>query len=169
MIYVLLIITLVTLSLVVVSFWANDANTKFIQANVKKNRENDQLRQDKFDNLVRDFLKAITLINNAQEDLDNKMNAFSAFVDEQNTYVTFQQNEFNALAKADMLASRRNELILAKRFKVALERLMGSAMYSRQPAASQDILELENLDKRISELEYILMSNEHSFPKESNI
>jgi hypothetical protein len=91
-----------------------------------------------------------------QDDLEDKMNSLTNFVDKHNTYVIFQQTQFDALAKADLLAARREELIRTKELKVALERLTGVAMTSRQPPAPNDVLALEFLDRRIAELEKIL-------------
>lgn len=156
MIYVLLAITLLTLILIIILFWINNSNTNYMYSNVKRSREDEKAGQDKIDRLTRDFLKAIALINECQNNLDQKMSALGDFVDNRNQYVTFQQEQFRALVEADMLSARRSELILAKELKVALERLMSSAMVSRQPAASQDVLALENLAKRIDELENIL-------------
>jgi hypothetical protein len=91
-----------------------------------------------------------------QNVLDDKMDALAEFVDRHSTNVAFQQEQFYTLTKADMLAARREELLRTKELKVALERLMGVALTSRQPAAPNDLLALENLTKRIEELESIL-------------
>jgi hypothetical protein len=91
-----------------------------------------------------------------QERLDNKMDALANLVDKHSTSVTFQQSQFDALARADVLAARREELLRAKELKVALERLMGVAMTSRQPSSPNDVIALENLDNRIEELERII-------------
>jgi hypothetical protein len=88
--------------------------------------------------------------------LDDKMDALSRFVDTHSTRVAFQQEQFDALAKADVSSARREELLRCKELKIALERLMGVALTSRQPPSPNDILALENLTKRIKELEDIL-------------
>lgn len=118
---------------------------------------------EKTDGTLLKVLDATELVLNYQDvfdrkmlELDKKMDALSRFVDTRNTYVTFQQNEFNALARADMLAARREELLRTKELKVALERLMGVALTSRQPASPNDVLAIENLTKRIEELEGML-------------
>jgi hypothetical protein len=95
-------------------------------------------------------------LDKKMNELDRKMDALSRFVDSRNTYVTFQQNQFNELARSDMLAARREELLRTKELKVALERLMGVALTSRQPPAPNDVLAIENLTERIEELEKIL-------------
>lgn len=156
MIYVVLSITTLTLVLLVVSFWTNHTIINVINANVKKNREKDENRQEQIDRLAKDFLKAIQLVMKYQDDLEDKMNALSELVDRHNTYVTSHQAQFDSLAKADLLAARREELIRTKELKVALERLMGVAMTSRQPPAPNDVLALEFLDRRITDLEEIL-------------
>jgi len=87
---------------------------------------------------------------------DDKIEALVLFVDEHSTRVAFQQEQFSALAKADVIAARREELRRCKELKIALERLMGVALTSRQPPAPNDIVALENLTQRIGELEDIL-------------
>lgn len=95
------------------------------------------------------------VVNN-QNTLDDKMNALARLVDEHSTSVTYTQEQFDALSKADVFSARREELFRTKELKVALERLMGVALTSRQPPAPNDVIALENLDERISELESIL-------------
>ena len=99
---------------------------------------------------------AIERIFDHQNTLDEKMDALGEFVDRHSTNVAFQNEQFNALAKADMLAARREELLRTKELKVALERLMGVAFTSKQPPAPNDVVAIENLTKRIAELETIL-------------
>lgn len=96
------------------------------------------------------------LITDHQKALDDKMDALAAFVDAHSTNAAFQQEQFNVLVKADMLSARREELRRTKELKIALERLMGVALTSRQPPAPNDVLALENLTTRIEELESIL-------------
>lgn len=104
-------------------------------------------------------LDATEFIVDHQNILNDKMNALSRFVDEHSTNVTIQQKFFDALANADVLTARREELLRTKELKVALERLMGIALTSRQPPASNDVLAIENLTNRIEELEAILMES----------
>lgn len=99
---------------------------------------------------------AIERIFDHQNTLDEKMDALGEFVDRHSTNVAFQNEQFNALAKADLLAARREELLRTKELKVALERLMGVAFTSKQPPAPNDVIAIENLTKRIEELETIL-------------
>lgn len=101
-------------------------------------------------------LDVTQLLVDHQNILNDKMNALSMFVDKHSNNVVMQQKFFDALAKADVLAARREELLRTKELKIALERLMGIALTSRQPPASNDILALENLTRRIGELESIL-------------
>jgi hypothetical protein len=101
-------------------------------------------------------LDATQLITDRQKLLDNNMNALATLVSQHYTNVTFQQEQFDALARADVLSARREELLRTKELKVALERLMGVALTSRQPPAPNDVLALENLTRRIDELESIL-------------
>jgi hypothetical protein len=101
-------------------------------------------------------LDATQLITDRQKLLDNNMNALATLVDDHSTSVTLQQEQFDTLAKADVLSARREELLRTKELKVALERLMGVALTSRQPPAPNDVLALENLTRRIDELESIL-------------
>lgn len=91
-----------------------------------------------------------------QRALDDKMDALSRFVDAHSTNATLQQGQLSALAMSDVASARREELRRLKELKIALERLMGVAMTSRQPASPNDTLALEDINKRIEELEEIL-------------
>lgn len=101
-------------------------------------------------------LNATQRIVDYQNALDDKMNALATLVDSHSTNITTQQEQFNALARTDMLTARREELLRTKELKVALERLMGVAFTSKQPPASNDVIAIENLTIRIEELESIL-------------
>lgn len=102
------------------------------------------------------LLKATKLLADHQKTLDDKMNALSTFVDAHSTNAIFQQEQFSSLMKADMLAARREELRRITELKIALERLMGVALTSRQPASPNDVLALENINNRIKELESLV-------------
>lgn len=154
--YVLLIIALLTFVLIVVSFWLNSSNTKVIYNGIKKNREISQAQQIKIENLSKDFLKAIQLIIDCQEALDKTVQELTKLVDTQNKSLHGHLTRFNLMVQSDMLSARRDELIRTKELKVALERLMGVALTSRQPASPNDVLALENINNRITELENIL-------------
>jgi hypothetical protein len=99
-----------------------------------------------------DVIEATQRISNHQNYLDEKMDALARLVDEHSTSVTFTEEQFNLFARADVLAARREELLRTKELKIALERLMGIAMTSRQPPAPNDIIALEYLNQRIEEL-----------------
>lgn len=101
-------------------------------------------------------LDATQCLVDYQKTLDDKMNALATIVNEHSTNVVSQQQQFDALARADVLSARREELFRTKELKVALERLMGVALTSRQPPAPNDVVALENLKNRIKELEAIL-------------
>lgn len=110
-------------------------------------------------------LAATRIYMEAQKDVDDllgkfdiKMDALARFVDSHSTNVAFQQEHFSALAKSDVDSARREELRRLKELKVALERLMGVAMTSRQPPSPNDVLALENIESRIEELESLLGS-----------
>ena len=158
------IITLVILVLVIVSYLLLD---RLIVSNARKDRELSRVREDR---LVKIFkrvevvaersTKLEQLVLNQQIALNDKMDALSRFIDERNTYVTFQQNQFEALAKSDMLAARRDELIRTKELKVALERIISMTTMSRQEPAAIDQLAIESVANRIAELEDILGSKE---------
>lgn len=154
--YVLFGLLIVIIINFCIMFWANNENTKLIYRNLKKNREFDQVKQAQVENLAKETLKSNQLLVNNQIALDKKLDALSIWMDKRNTYVTFQQEQFISLAKSDMLAARRDELLRTKELKVALERLMGVALTSRQPASPNDILAIENLTNRIEELEDVL-------------
>ena len=153
-------ITLVILFLVIVSYIMLDRR---MVSNARKDRELSRVREER---LVKVFnrveviaeraTKLEQLVLNQQVALNEKMDALSKFIDERNTYVTFQQNQFEALAKSDMLASRRDELIRTKELKVALERIISMTTMSRQEPAAIDQLAIESLANRIEELETIL-------------
>lgn len=98
----------------------------------------------------------ITRILDSTQRIIDCQNALAKLVDKHSTSVTFREEQFNALARADVLAARREELLRTKELKIALERLMGVALTSRQPPAPNDVLALENLERRIEELEKIL-------------
>lgn len=100
---------------------------------------------------------------NSQKDIDKllmklnvNMNALAKLVDDHSKSVAHQREQFYNLAKSDMLSARREELRRLKELKIALERLTGVALTSRQPASPNDVLALENIEKRIEELEEIL-------------
>lgn len=94
-------------------------------------------------------------IDKLLREFDVKIDDLSKFVNEHTTGVVRQLEQFSSVAKSDMLSARREELRRLKELKVALERLMGVALTSRQPPAPNDILALENIEKRIEELEKI--------------
>lgn len=96
------------------------------------------------------------LLFKLQNDLDDKMSALSTFVDERNTYVTFQQEQFKILAKSDMLKARREELLSLTQLKVVLERFISMSTMSRQPPAPIDVLALKTVTSRIDDLEKFL-------------
>lgn len=118
------------------------------------------IRQDRVatrvDKLADEITKASRLIVASQSSLDRKFDALSNLVDTVSTNVTWEYQNLNALAKSDVVASRREELHRSKELKVALERLMGVALTSRQPPAQNDVIALEILERRIKELETIL-------------
>ena len=153
-------ITLVILFLVIVSYIMLDRR---MVSNARKDRELSRVREER---LVKIFkrveviaersTKLEQLVLNQQVTLNEKMDALSEFIDERNTYVTFQQNQFEALAKSDMLAARRDELIRTKELKVALERIISMTTMSRQEPAAIDQLAIASLTNRIEELETIL-------------
>lgn len=132
----------------------------FLNRTMSKNFKNErQYNRKMLDEISTSLLKIITiekLFVERQKALDDKMNALSEFVDAHSTNAIFQQEQFNTLIKSDMLAARREELRRLKELKVALERLMGVAMTSRQPASPNDVLALENINKRIEELESLV-------------
>lgn len=122
----------------------------------KNEQEYNRVRDDQIVEMIAEINVVLSSIIDQQKALDIKMNALAVFVDKHSTNVTSQQEQFDSLARADMLSARREELLRTKELKVALERLMGVALTSRQPPATNDVLALENLTKRIKELEAIL-------------
>lgn len=153
-------ITLLILISVVLSYLLLE---RLIIRNFERDREFIQERDNQLKQIIKDFsdiseslLDTAQLLVGNQNILNSKMSALTTFMDDRNGYVTFQQEQFDTLAKADMLAARREELLRTKELKVALERLMGVAMTSRQPPAPNDVLAIENLTNRIKELEAIL-------------
>lgn len=113
-------------------------------------------RVEKTNAVIADVLTVTQRLLTYQNTLDDKLDVFATFVDKYSVDVTLQQEQFESLVRADMLAARREELLRTKELKIALERLMGVALTSRQPPASNDVLALENLTRRIEELESIL-------------
>lgn len=157
--YALSAITLLTLVFLVVSIWLDSSNSKFIYRNVKKNREVIQAKQAQVDKMARDFLKATQLIIDYQTKLDEMFDEAMKLVDTQNTSVLAYLKMFDATAKSDLLAARRDELIRTKELKVALERIMGMAMTSRQEPSAIDQLAMESIINRIKELEEIILND----------
>lgn len=153
-------ITLLILVSVILSYLLLD---KLIVRSFLTYEDLNQERDDHLKRIIHDFndvasslLDTAQLMIGNQSTLNHKMNALTTFIDERNSYVTFQQEQFQELAKADMLSARREELLRCKELKVALERLMGVAMTSRQPPAPNDVIAMENLTNRIKELERFL-------------
>lgn len=147
------LITLLILIAVVVSYLLLNKliiqefgeNKKVIEAGIRKTSA-----------ITSNVIDVTQNIIDCQKILDNKMDALADLVDKHSTSVTFQQAQFDALARVDVLAARREELLRSKELKVALERLMGVAMTSRQPSSPNDVIALENLNNRIEELERII-------------
>lgn len=122
----------------------------------RSEQEFNKRREDQFVEMIKEINVVVSKTLYQQKILDDKTTALTTFVDTHSTNVASQQEQFNALARADILSARREELLRTKELKVALERLMGVALTSRQPPAPNDVLALENLTKRIEELESIL-------------
>lgn len=129
----------------------------------RSEQEYNRTREARFTEMVKEVNEVASEVHDAtlfiidyQKSFDDNMNTFAKFVDAHSKNVTLQQNHFNALAKNDMLAARREELLRTKELKIALERLMGVAFTSKQPPSPNDVLAIENLTKRIEELEELL-------------
>ena len=128
----------------------------------RKERELNRKREENFSRMI-ERVRAVCLsvvetertIMDHQKILDEKMDALARFVDDHSTNAILLQGQFFAQAKTDVDSSRREELRRLRELKTALERLMGVAMTSRQPPSPNDVLALENIEKRISELEAI--------------
>jgi len=140
-------------------FWLGRTISKII----RREREYRKVREERVDEMIEKINTAASKtfdsaqrIYDHQKILDDKMDALAVFVDSHSTNVAFQQEQFNMLAKADVLSARREELLRCKELKVALERLTGVALTSRQPPSPNDVVAIENLTKRIEELELIL-------------
>lgn len=153
-------ITLLILVSVILSYLLLDklivrSFLKYEDLNQERDKHLKQIIHD-FNDVASSLLDTAQLMIGNQNTLNHKMNALTTFIDERNSYVIFQQEQFQELAKADMLTARREELLRCKELKAALERLMGVAMTSRQPPAPNDVIALENLENRIKELESII-------------
>lgn len=149
----LVLITLLILITVVISYLRLD---KFIFEKFEESQETIEAGMKQTNDIASKVFDLTQRIIDHQKSLDDKMDALAELVDKHSTSVAFQQAQFDALARADVLAARREELLRAKELKVALERLMGVAMTSRQPSSPNDVIALENLDNRIEELERII-------------
>lgn len=143
------IITLLILIAIVVSYLFLN---KLIIRSFEENRKSNLIRDDHNKMLLNDANRVVLTIIDQQNSLDEKMKELATLIGRHSAHVDHRQEQFNALVRADVLAARREELSMAKELKVALERLMGVAMTSRQPAAPNDIIALENLTNRIEEL-----------------
>lgn len=153
------IITLLILAIVVISHVLLVRTIRDNEAILMVEKAEIMWRVEKSNSAILDATQRIV---NHQNALDAKMDALAECVDKHSANVTLQQEQFNTLARVDMLSARREELLRTKELKVALERLMGVALTSRQPPAPNDVLALENLTRRIKELETILIDNEGS-------
>ncbi len=151
------IVALLILAIAVVSPFVL---ARYFSTNLQKSRDLDRVRQDRvaarIELLAKETIEAGRTISISQSDLTKELESFWKHVDEENAFLKSEYQNFNKLAKSDMMFARREELLRSKELKIALERLMGIALTSRQPASPNDILALENLNNRISELEMIL-------------
>ena len=127
-----------------------------ISKNFRNEREFGKAREDRFAEMIEESNTVLVKIFEIETLLIDHQTAIVEMIVDLNKFVNNQQENFNALAKTDMLMARREELLRCKELKVALERLMGVALTSRQPPAPNDVLALENLTQRIDELEAIL-------------
>lgn len=156
-------ITLVLIIVAVVSIWILSRILRqifgFILESTRKDRELNNKRDSYHKEVLEKIKLTLIVVNETQKALDEKMDALSRFIDERNTYVTYQQEHFDAFAKSDMLSARRDELVQVNNLKVALERIMSMTTMSRQSPAAIDVLALESVTSRIKELENILESN----------
>lgn len=152
----LVIVTLLILAIVIISYIRLVYGLRDYKLLVMNEKTEIMLMVKKTEIMTSKVLDVMQRIVEQQNVLDDKMTALAIFVDKHSTNIAMQQEQFNVLAKSDMLSARREELLRTKELKIALERLMGVALTSRQPAAPNDVLALENLTKRIEELESII-------------
>lgn len=148
----IILVPLLILIAVIISYLLLD---KLIIQNFEEDRESIKAVVKNTDFLSRRVFDFSRNIIRQQQYLDSKMDALAALVDQHSTSVRFTQEQFNALVRADVLSARREELRRLKELKVVLERVMSSAMISRQPPSSNDVIALENITNRIEELEKI--------------
>ena len=139
---------------------------RFISLNVRKDRELSRLREERLIHLFKrvevvasNAVKTEQLVIDNQVVLDDKMGDLIRLMGAHNIYVTDQQEQFNALAKLDILSARRNELLSLKELKESLIRISGMATLSRQSPDAIDVLAIENVTNRIKELELILAND----------
>jgi hypothetical protein len=122
----------------------------------KNEQEYNRLRDDRFEKTIEEINAVLVRVFEMETLIIEHQTAIVEMITDLNKFRNDQQENFDALARADMLSARREELLRSKELKIALERLMGVAMTSRQPPAPNDVIALENLTKRIEELEAIL-------------
>ena len=157
------IITSLILVFIVVFYLLLDCH---IFRNFKKDRELSRVREERLIQVVKrvevvasNAVKTEQLVIDNQVVLDDKMGDLIRLMGAHNIYVTDQQEQFNALAKLDILSARRNELLSLKELKESLIRISGMATLSRQSPDAIDVLAIENVTNRIKELELILAND----------
>lgn len=127
-----------------------------ISKNFRSEREYSKAREDRFAEMIEESNVVLVKIFEIETLLIDHQTAIVEMIVDLNKFVNDQKENFNTLAKIDMFMARREELLRTKELKVALERLMGVALTSRQPPAPNDVLALKNLTQRIDDLEEIL-------------
>ena len=157
------IITSLILVFIVVFYLLLD---RHIFRNFKKDRELSRVREERLIQVVKrvevvasNAVKTEQLVIDNQVVLDDKMGDLIRLMGAHNIYVSDQQEQFNALAKSDILSARRNELLSLKELKESLIRISGMATLSRQSPDAIDVLAIENVTNRIKELELILAND----------
>lgn len=75
------------------------------------------------------------------------------------TFVEKNQSTFDNFAMSDLRESRYNELRRLNEFKMLYDRFMLITTSSRQVPSTEDILAIESINRRISELTQILNVN----------
>ena len=144
---------IVTILLIICLILSSILPARVIVSHMKKDRELSRVRDERLNKIVKQVQTISQQVTITQSALNDKMNALSHYVDERNTYVTFQQEQFKILAKSDMLSARRDELMCLKELKTALERIMSMTTMSRQAPAVIDLFAIEKVTDRIKELE----------------
>ncbi len=136
---------------------------RYLSKNLAKDHELNRLRSERTNHTIK-RVEQIAVLSvemeqlavNHQLSFDEKLQDITSVVNKQLLEMDTHLQQFEAMAKSDMLSARRDELIRTKELKIALERIISMNTMSRQEPSAIDQLAIESVTNRIVELEAIL-------------